>query len=339
MDTYSTQDYQEVVANLKRPQNGLMAAFFPREVTFDTEAVTFDEDLGRRFLAPFVHPDVPAAVRGQKGRKTTTFNPAYIKELTPVRPGMALKRAVGETFATPLTPEQRRAALEAGIVSDQVDNINRRLEAMCAEALFTGKIVVTGTDYATQTVDFQRVAALQKAANTLTGTAKWGASAANPLKDVRTWSRKIIKESGSGVTNVVMDVDAADAWLDDPTIQKKLDTRNMDIGAVQVNQAQAEGLQRLGVIQGVTYWQYVGYYTDANGTEQEFYSGGNVALIGDVAGVQNFGAIQDFKALKALSIFTKSWEQENPSVQYILSQSAPLPTPRRINASLIAQVL
>ena len=338
IDIYSTQSLLGVVQNLKRKINGFAKAFFGTVVTSETEVVSFDIDEGKRYLAPYVHPDVPAAVRGNKGRRTDTFTPAYLKEKEPIRPNAALKRAAGESFNTPLTPQARVAAQAGMIMQDQIDRIDRRIEQMAVEAIVTGKIVVAGEGYPTQTLDFGRAAALNRASNILTGTARWGQSAAKPLKDLRTWNRKMLKESGAVIIDVVLDADAADAFLDDPTVEQKLDRLNVNIGVLELMQAQEEGLQLIGQIQGMRIWQYVGYYTNDAGTELELFSGGNVVCIGAIDGIQHFGAIQDHDALQAMPVFPKSWVENDPSVRWIMSQSAPLPVPRRINATLVASV-
>jgi hypothetical protein len=340
VDIYSTQTLMGVVENLKRSiTNGFAARWYGTVVTSDTELITFDVDEGKRYLAPYVHPDVPAKVRGNKGRRAATFNPAYLKEKEPVKPGAAVKRAAGETFASPMSPQQRIAALVAGIVADQVGRVDRRIEQMAVEAMVTGKIVVVGDGYDTQTVNFGRAATLDIAANTLLSTDQWDDPASNPIRDVRGWNLKMLKESGSVIGDIVLDADSANAFLDHASVQARLDKLNVTVGAMDVQQAQEEGLQLVAVIEGVRYWRYAGFYTNDAGTELELYSGGKVLCVGQVDGVQNFGAIQDHDALVAVPVFTKSYLENDPSVRWILTQSAPLPVPRRINATLVAQVL
>lgn len=340
IDLYSTQTLTETLANLKRKiTNGMAARFFATQVNFATEQIVFDIDEGKRYIAPYVHPDIPAVVRGNKGKKVASFTPAYLKEKEPVKPGAALKRQVGESFNTPLSPDQRMAALVGSILQDQADRIDRRIEQMAVEALKTGKIVVTGEGYPTQTVDFGRAAALNRANNILTDTARWGQSAAKPLKDLRAWNRTMLQESGSVITDVILDATSADAFLDDATIEKKLDVRNVTVGALNVTAAQEEGLQYLGFIEGKNIWQYCGWYMNEAGTELELFSGGDVLLVGAVEGVQYFGAIQDEESLQSVSVFPKSWVTPDPSVRWIMSQSAPLCVPRRVNATMVASVI
>ena len=56
-------------------------------------------------------------------------------------------------------------------------------------------------------------------------------------------------------------------------------------------------------------------------------------------GYQAYGAIFDKKAgLEALPRFLKMWDIEDPSATLVQTQSAPLPLPLKINASLIMEV-
>ena len=53
-------------------------------------------------------------------------------------------------------------------------------------------------------------------------------------------------------------------------------------------------------------------------------------------GIRLYGAIQDLQALVPASRFPKMLEQQDPSVAYTLTQSAPLPVLRRPNATWLA---
>jgi hypothetical protein len=57
-------------------------------------------------------------------------------------------------------------------------------------------------------------------------------------------------------------------------------------------------------------------------------------------GVRAYGAIRDEEAgLQALPYFVKSWIEPDPSVRFIMMQSAPLLVPYRVNACIKVQVL
>jgi hypothetical protein len=57
-----------------------------------------------------------------------------------------------------------------------------------------------------------------------------------------------------------------------------------------------------------------------------------------VEGVRHHGAILDVDCLQAMAYFTKSWTEEDPSMRYMLMQSAPLLVPYRVNATFRATV-
>jgi Phage major capsid protein E len=59
-----------------------------------------------------------------------------------------------------------------------------------------------------------------------------------------------------------------------------------------------------------------------------------------VDGIKAYGAILDNAAgLEVADIFTKMWDQEDPSARFIMSQSAPLTIPVNPNCTLKARVV
>ena len=51
-----------------------------------------------------------------------------------------------------------------------------------------------------------------------------------------------------------------------------------------------------------------------------------------------YGAIMDLESLQAVERFPKMWEEKDPSVAMLMTQSAPLPVPARVEASFCATV-
>jgi hypothetical protein len=59
----------------------------------------------------------------------------------------------------------------------------------------------------------------------------------------------------------------------------------------------------------------------------------------EMEGTRCFGAIQDEEAgIQAREVFTKSWLEKDPSVRYLLTQTAPLTVPYRVNAACAVKV-
>lgn len=337
---YDTVELTGVVNSMKALVNGIHATFFQAVKTSESEVIAFDVDEKKRYRAPYVHPKAPGKPQNLRGYTTKTFTPAYIKQLTVVDPARPLKRAMGEALLGERTPQQRLDDAVAQELSDHREYVDRRLEEQAVSGLMTGTITITGDDYPETVVNFGRDTSLDLANNSLSGTARWDQTNSDPLKTLRNWSKKASKLSGSILRNFIMDSDAYDAFRGNTKVDDKFNVLRIDPGAINTNLAQTEGLILRGECDGHLIWTYDGWYTDANGVDQDLLTGGIVLGVGAIDGVTHYGAIKDFKAgMRAVPIFAKAWEEENPSGLQLLTQSAPLVVPRRINASLCGKVL
>ena len=89
-------------------------------------------------------------------------------------------------------------------------------------------------------------------------------------------------------------------------------------------------------------WVYNDWYVDpASNVETEMLPDGTVLLCGQaLLGIRAFGMILDPRHnYEALPYAPKTWIKEDPAQQLMMMQSAPLPIPSRVNASLGATVL
>jgi hypothetical protein len=76
---FDTSVLVQVVPNLKTSQNWLLDRFFPNVVTYETEEVAIDVDVGLRRMAPFVSPLVEGKLVESRKYQTNTFKPATSK--------------------------------------------------------------------------------------------------------------------------------------------------------------------------------------------------------------------------------------------------------------------
>jgi hypothetical protein len=98
----------------------------------------------------------------------------------------------------------------------------------------------------------------------------------------------------------------------------------------------------MGNIEGFNIWVYSGWYVDpADGVEKPIIPPGTVIMASPaIEGVQAYGAIRDEEiGLQPVPYYVKSWIQYDPSVRYVMLQSAPIMVPFRPNASVAAKVL
>lgn len=343
---YDTADLLEVVQTINVIEPYWLQAFFPRIYQSSVSDILFDEiETGERRLAPFVSPNVQGRVQKEKGFSTKTFRPAYVKPKDIIRPDRGLTRRAGEQpVKGTLTPQQRIDAIVADLILSQKQRIYNRWEWMAAKAVIDGKVTVVGEDYPSVTVDFGRDADLT---GLLVGAARWGQSGADPLADLATYRRLVNQKTGTNISRVTMGIDAWDLFLQDPQVQKLLDTRYRGSETV-LNTALSDGTPQeyRGRISGpggggsMDIYTYAVNYEGADGSDQAFLDQLTVVGAGaGIGGVRAFGAILDHDAqLASVDIFTKQYTNPDPSVKYILSQSAPLMIPTQPNASFSLKV-
>ena len=343
IDIFNTHVLSKVVERLDRPSSFLLDTFFGQEQTEESEEIHFDIDKSKPRLTPFVSPLVAGKVVDDEGFTTKSFKPAYAKDKRRFDPARPLKRSIGEKIGGTLSPQQRLEANLNRTLIKQLENLTRREEVMASEALRTGKVTVSGDEYPTVVVDFQRDAALTVA---LAGGSRWGETGVSALDNLEDWVALVQEKSGAVGRTVIMDALAWRVFKSDPKVEKLLDIRriadstNLSLGPIAFGQGN-ELARYVGTIGDLDFWVYNDRYVDDNDAVQKLLPDYTV-LIGSptqLEGTRCYGAIQDEKAgYRAQRFFSKSWLEEDPAVRWLLLQSAPLIVPYRPNASFCATV-
>lgn len=338
---YSTHTLMGVIRTLPTLSTFWLNTCFGRQVNFTDQYVDFDRIVKGRKLAPFVAPSVQGKVDKKRGFTTSRFAPAYVKPKDIVDPNHLITRMAGEAYTGEMSPQQRRDAIMADLLQGQKDKITRRKEWMAAQAILEGKVTVEGEDYPTQVVDFGRDASLNIA---LTGGAQWGQAGVNIVDLIEDWNDMVMQKSTYAPTMVVFGTDAWKAARDDAGLRDLMDKnfRNGDAATLDLAPANGEVLRRVGQIGTQSLWVYNDFYEDDNGAVQPFMSSKKVVGLNPmgVQGVRCFGAIMDAEAgYAATDMFSKNWVEKDPSVEYLMTQSAPLMVPMEPNAVWSAEVL
>lgn len=337
------------------PPDNFWLRDYPRLFTSEKRKIYFDDIAPKdRRLAPFVAPNVQGRVMRSRGQTMSSFEPAYVKPKHVVDPSKALVRRPGEPLSSlaslgndSVTLEQRFDAHVAANIITERELIERRWEWMACHATVYGAVTVDGEDYPTRVVDFNRDPSLTQ---TLLGAAQWDETTSDKLADIRVMRKRAFTLGQAPVRKLVFGVDAAEAFLSDEKIQERL-LDNQKRGSDSLFNASGVGddtpVEYLGYISGpdgagrLELWSYSNQYEDEDGVMRDFLDPRDVVGIGGgLQGVRAFGAIMDKRAgLKALPIFPKTYEEEDPSVVYTLSQSAPLMVPVNTNNTFRMRVL
>ncbi|MEA1674094.1 major capsid protein [Nitrospirillum sp. BR 11163] len=332
MDIYATQVLIRVVQSLITPSNFLLDMFFPSEATSPTEFISFDVVKSKRRIAPFCSPLVQGKVVDNNGFYTDTFKPAYIKDKRRFDPSANLKRTRGERIGGDLKPADRSKANLALAMQDQLDMLTRGLEVMAADALLDGKVLVQGEGFPTTLVDFQRDPSLSIA---LTGANRWGQAGVYPTEDLEEWILLPLKLSGAVVTKLVFTPGPWKLFKADQNIKDAIFFPRAGQTSIEVGPQPKTGGQYMGNWGNIELYLYNDWYIDpVDGIEKPILPDGTVIFGSDqLEGVQQFGAIQDEElGYPELKFAPKSWLEKDPAVRWLLTQSAPLTVPYRVNA-------
>jgi hypothetical protein len=348
LGTYDTQVLQGLIQTLFTPSTYWLDSFFGSTQTFEQEYIDFDILVGARRMAPFVSPLVQGKPLQAVGYKTSRFKPAYIKPKDIIDPNRIIKRRAGEPLNGSMSLQARKDAVVADILTEHQAQITRRLEWMACQAVVTGQVTVSGADYPTQVVNFGR-----KASHTVvnTGTALWTDTVnSNPLTVLENWMIQFQLDTGFVVDRLTMGLNAWKAYRVHPKVTAQLNTLqrgttdSINPGVLAAGVAQLVGYVGLSQI---PIYVYNDIYEDATSTPAApvyvpFLPVNQVVLTSShgIQGVRAFGAILDAAAgYQPAESFAKNWIEDDPSVEFIMTQSAPLMIPTRPDCSWVGTVV
>lgn len=330
---YTTHELLPMLRIQRDPDPFFLNNFFGQQINFETEWIDFDRvDEGRR-LAPFVAPTVQGKPIVKDGYTTKRFKPAYVKPKGVIDPSQLLNRRAGEGYTGEMSIAERRDAVIVDMMRKFRNQIIRRWEWMAAQAVLYGSVTVSGENYPTVTVNFGRDINLT---STLTGTAAWTNTASTPQENLETMIRRMRDLSGYGTDSVVMGTAAWAAYSKHASTKDLLETRRGSTSTAELGPGLGQPFTYKGQIGDLGIWVYSDKYENDSGVQTDYMDPRDVFGV-SAAGFQGhrcFGAILDKRAgYRALEIFPKIYEQEDPSAEFLLLQSAPLMVPKEPNAS------
>lgn len=342
IDIYNPVVMTEALITNFPPHMFLTNLFFSTSKTYPTKEIHFDVMKGKRRLAPFVNRKHEGKLVERLPFSTKKFEPPYIKPKFVTDADDLLTRQVGETTYVQSgsnAPQARAIKLLAEDTTEAQMMLNRRIEWMSAKSLFTGKIPVKG-DGVDAEIDLLYGAAQKK---TLTGTDRWSdLTNSDPIADLTTWKRQIKQLTGQNAKTVILGRNAAISLEDNTKVEKKLDNRRTEAGLLKYEDL-PEGATYIGTLTkpGVELFTYDEWYVDDETGDEEEMVPENQVLIGSTAARcrRHYGVISDVEAGNfEVETFVKSWTEKDPSVRYVLLQSAVVTAIEEPEAFIVATV-
>lgn len=338
-----------VTESTKRNITWLRDTFFPTRRTFPTKTIEFDV-VGRegRILAPFVNPKMAGGEIQRDGYRTKTFEAPEISALMVTTAEDGFIRQPGEELYSERDPMQRVAAQLGHDLARLDEIITRREEAMCAEAIFTGKVTVKGVGY-DEVVDFWGDLEEGQKPTDSTET-KWDAGdkdAKGIVADIRRFRSNMINRGNFTPTRLLVGTEVIDVLLSKLSDAGMLDTRRVDLG--QINPTLLPN--------GVAYWGYLKdsaidiytyenwYDNDAGEAVPLVPSKGAVLCAANPQTVIAYGACSCVDMQNGLRIVSAprvpcSWIQERaPTGRVLQLKSRPLPIIQQVYGFTVLDVM
>jgi hypothetical protein len=337
------------------PEFSYWLPMFGNQVNSTDEYIDFEKlpALNRR-IAPFVRP--MAAGKPVYTDQTTAyrFKPAYTKLKDVIDTTRILSKIPGiDAMLDPATlgPMARREALKVAMSVQHVRVIKRLHEWMAARAIIDGKITISGEDYPSVQLDFNRDAGQTVV---LASGSRWGDSGVSILDFIQSCCDTMIYPAGGFggfPTRLTMGSNAWKIFRKDPEIKDMMNkfylNTAVDVarGVITSEKVVKVGELNIGGNGGAVLelFLYRDSYVADNGTETAILNPQDVVLTSSpdaIHGFQCFGAIVDpFAEYQSLDIFARNWMEEgDPAAEYMLHQSAPLMVPVNPNATFKATV-
>ena len=341
-----------------KSENLFFTQYFTNQFTSNDEYIDFEKlPVLAKKLAPFAMPLARGGAIYTDTGKTFRFKPAYIKVEDSIDPLMPLTKRVGIDNSmldqVTLDPMQRLALIKAQITAQHIASIERRWEWLAARAIIDGQVTISGRDYTTTVVNFQRAAGHSV---TLTSGNRWGDSGVSIVDSIQGWLDTMNNaEFGALPTRLVMGQGVWNVLRKDAEFKEHLNTdyrnpmmtieRGLVSGGPNGGKMFQVGVMNVGGAGGATIELWVNNETfedPATGLQARYLPTNQLVLLGppdSVMGYRCFGRIIDRAAqYQPFPIFPANWlEGNNPQVEYIGHTSSPLMVPIAPNATFRAQ--
>lgn len=329
MAEYTTREMVDAIEVNPPVRNFLTRTFFPRERTHRTERVEVDIKKGKRIMAPFVSPRIGGKVITRQGFQTKEFSTPRIAPERVLTTDDISKRGLGENIYSKKTPSEREDEMLAKDYEELDESIQRRVEWMCRQILFEGKLDVVDTEAG---VDFQVDYGFENIF-VLTSDRYWSHPDVNPLPLLEDKRRKIIKDTGKAPNVMIFAADLIDVFIHNPFVKEEMDIRhlqNIEIKPRIVDDA----LTYYGKIAslGLEIYAYDEFFLNDAGDEEGIIPAGACIMAhSEGEGGIEYGLVTQLEDKKFCSYEAKQvpkiYCNENSDVKMFRLTSRPLPRP------------
>lgn len=329
MADYTTREMMEAFDQTPPVRSFLRKTFFSKERTHVTEKVEIDVRKGKRIMAPFVSPRIGGKVIARQGWKTNQFTTPKIAPERPLTIDNISSRAIGENIYSKRTPEEREDELLAEDFTDMEESIDRRVEWMCRQILFEGKLDVQDEE---EGIDIQVNFGFTNVV-VLGDSEQWRLAGTDPLPLFRRLRKKIIKDTGRAPDIAIFSSDVIEDFIKNEAVMKSMDVLNMKNVEIKPRVVDP-ALTFYGRIAelDLDLYTYDEWFVNDKGEDESIIPLGTVLVAHSSGeGQIEYGLVTQMEDKKFHSyegkLVPKVWADENSEVKKARLTSRPLPRP------------
>lgn len=319
----------------------------PATDIFSTDDVIMEYKNGTQKMAPFVAPRVGGKTVLREGYRMERYEPPFIAPKRPLTLDDLNKKGFGEAFYANLTPEQRQGAIVAKDMSEMDEMITRREEAMAAEVMTTGELIMK--HYGDNNTDFDEKSIRYFDGETnpakVNVAAAWGPDADiyGDLVNMVTFAQ----QQGLRVSELVVAPNVVSIMLKNKTIKEFMDIRGYEMGHIQPRELNAAGAAYIGTlnINGVMVdvISYGAQYQKDDGTMAAFIPANTVVLTAPAAGRTAYGAVTQLENDEMFRAYAgkrvpKYTSNKGADIRTLRLAARPLLMPNNKNAFIVADI-
>ncbi|KZL88708.1 major capsid protein [Clostridium magnum] len=344
INLYETTTMLEAIKLVKEPLSFIRDTFFPNIQPFPTEKVLVDIVKGGEKMAPFVAPRINGTIDERQGYSTNELTTPRIAPKRILTGEDLAKRQPGDNIYTVKSPEQIAAQI---LMQDLID-LDKQI--IRSEEWFSTKVML-GEGFDIDLVDekgnkagtFNVNYGFSNKVSLQTGE-KWSEEIANPIENVEDWIEdKIITKSNGTPNVVIMDPEAAKAFMANPAVKEIISLR-AQAGYRQEPTYKGKGVTFIGVFTKFNLEFYAYSCLIKTGeTAAQLLPSGTVIVAETGQGVMAYGAVTQ----KEKGTWMKYMEKRVP--KYVVSDetetdtikltSRPLPYQKDVDSYVVASVL
>lgn len=341
---YEPRTMGRVVQKLPPVRTFFRSTFFRHEETFVTKNVDVDFKKGSRKVAPFVSRLIGGKIVPNTGYETKTYTPPLVAPEKVTTIDDLLERRPGENMYSGRTPAERAVLKMSEDFVELREQITRREELMCTQAIFTGTIPVIG-EGVNEVIDFH----FTNKERISTAAKKWTADTSDPIADLKRWHETVQKKGFLNCDICIMGKDVANAFVNNAKVKELLDVKNYALAVIQPKQL-PNGVTYIGTIHelALDICKYNEWYLDdwtnpAAPEDKPLVPNDSLALLSTSAEYSMYyGAITlideatgKFRTVEGKYV-PDTWAKRKPARRFLNLSSAPLCVPHDVDSWFVA---